>query len=87
MWERVESIGYNLHPPILRALIAWYRSLIEECLQKLTPANLAVAIEIASLPDQIRGYEKIKSDSIAMVKARASEKLALMDAVQIPVLK
>jgi hypothetical protein len=51
------------------------------------PANLAVAIETACLPDQIRGYEKIKSDNIAMVKARASEKLALMDAVQIPVLK
>ena len=65
----------------------WYRSLIEECLQKLTPGNLAVAIEIANLPDQIRGYEKIKSDSIGLVKARAAEKLAQMSLVQIPVLK
>jgi indolepyruvate ferredoxin oxidoreductase len=132
MWEQVESIGYNLHPPILRALgwkkklklgqwfggplrmlaklkglrgtaldpfgyagvrreeralIEWYRGLIEECLAKLTPANLAIAIEIASLPDQIRGYEKIKSDSIALVKAQAAEKLAHMSVVQIPVLK
>jgi hypothetical protein len=37
-----------------------------------------VAIEIASLPDQIRGYEKIKSDSVVHVKAMAAEKLAQM---------
>src|SRR5207253_9521960 len=132
MWEQVESIGYNLHPPLLRALgwrkklhlgqwfggplrilarmkmlrggpldlfgyarvrreerelIVWYRNLIEQCLQKLTPDNLALAIEIASLPDQIRGYEKIKSDSVAQVKAMAAEKLAEMSRVSVPVLK
>jgi indolepyruvate ferredoxin oxidoreductase len=125
MWESVESIGYNLHPPLLRALgfkrklklgewfglplrmlarlkflrgtpldpfgyaavrreerelIGWYRRLIEECVEKLTPENLPLAIEIASLPDQIRGYEKIKSDSIARVKAMAASKLAEMPA-------
>ena len=45
-------------------------------------------VEIASVPDQIpRGYEKIKRNSIATVKVRASEKLAVMDAVPVPVLK
>jgi hypothetical protein len=58
---------------------------MEQCLQKLTPDNLPIAIEIASLPDQIRGYEKIKSESIALVKAQAAEKLAQMS--QIPVLQ
>ena len=65
----------------------WYRSLIEQCLEKLTPENLAVAIEIASLPDQIRGYEKIKSDSVTQVKASAAEKLAQMSRISIPVLQ
>jgi indolepyruvate ferredoxin oxidoreductase len=122
-WEDVDSIGYNLHPPMLRALgwkrkiqfgqwfggplrllarlkmlrgtpfdifgyarirrderalIAWYRELIEQCLQKLTPANLDLAIELASLPDQIRGYEEIKRESIIRVKALAAEKLGQM---------
>jgi indolepyruvate ferredoxin oxidoreductase len=131
MWEQVESIGYNLHPPILRSLgwkhklqvgqwfggplrilarlkglrgtpldlfgyarvrreerelIVWYRGLIDQCLEKLTPENLPIAIEIASLPDQIRGYEKIKSESVARVKAIAADKLAQMSGVQIPVL-
>jgi indolepyruvate ferredoxin oxidoreductase len=126
-WERVESIAYNLHPPMLRALgwkrkiklghwfrgplhllaklkvlrgtpldvfgyakirreerelIAWYRNLIEQCLEKLTPRNLPVAIEVASLPDQIRGYEHIKSESIARVKALAAEKLAAMSGAE-----
>jgi indolepyruvate ferredoxin oxidoreductase len=132
MWEQVESIGYNLHPPLLRALgwkkklqmgewfggplhilarlkalrgtpfdlfgyaavrreeralIDWYRRLIEDCLQKLTPDNLPIALEIASLPDQIRGYEKIKSDSIAMVKAQAADKLAQMSRIPVTVLQ
>ena len=132
MWEQVESIGYNLHPPILRALgwkkklhlgqwfggplrmlarmkglrggpldlfgyarvrreelelIVWYRNLIEQCLQKLTPDNVALAVEIASLPDQIRGYEKIKSDNITRVKAIAAEKLSQMSRASVPVLR
>ena len=70
-----------------RELIMWYRSLIEQCLQKLTPENLSVAIEIASLPDQIRGYEKIKSDSVGQVKAMAAEKLAQMSRVPVQVLR
>jgi indolepyruvate ferredoxin oxidoreductase len=110
MWEQIDSIGYNLHPPLLRALgwkrklklgqwfggplrllakltfvrreerelIGWYRGVVEQCLRDLTPENLPLALEIASLPDQIRGYEKIKSDNIARVKALAAEKLALM---------
>jgi len=135
-WENIESIGYNLHPPILRALgwkrkmkfgqwfraplrvlarlkvlrgtpfdvfgyakarreerglITWYRDLIDQCLQKLTPGNLSTAIEVASLPDQIRGYERIKSESIVRVKALAVDKLEAMSGTgpreQLPVLK
>jgi hypothetical protein len=45
---------------------------------RLTPDNLEVALEIAALPDQIRGYEKIKEASIANVKKAAEEKLQSM---------
>ena len=112
----MESIGYNLHPPLLRslgmkkklklgawfggplrmlaglkflrgtafdlfgyaevrreerALIGWYRGLVRECMQT---DNVALAQEIAALPDQIRGYENIKLESIRKVKALAEEK-------------
>jgi indolepyruvate ferredoxin oxidoreductase len=65
-----------------RTLIQWYRDLIEQVLANLTPDNLPQALEIAALPDQIRGYEKIKEQSIAKVKQQAVEKLAALKAAQ-----
>ncbi len=123
MWQSAESVSYNLHPPILRALglkkklklgpwfrgplwllarmkplratpfdpfgyaairreerglISWYRNLVEEVLEHVTPDNLTIAVEIACLPDQIRGYEHIKMDSVRQVKRLAEEKLVLV---------
>jgi indolepyruvate ferredoxin oxidoreductase len=120
-WEQVDSISYNLHPPLLRrfgvkkkmklgawfrtplrmlasmkglrggaldifgysahrraerALIDWYRALITQVMDRLTDENLPQALEIAALPDQIRGYEGIKEANIAKVKKLAEEKLA-----------
>jgi indolepyruvate ferredoxin oxidoreductase len=75
-----DIFGYVAHRRLERSLIGWYRGLIEQVLANLTPANLPLALEIAALPDQIRGYEKIKEDSIAKVKKLASEKLAILTA-------
>ena len=123
MWEQVESIGYNLHPPILRALgwkkklklgqwfggplrllaamkglrgtpfdvfgyaeirreeralVGWYRRLVERLINEINPENELLAMEIASLPGEIRGYENVKMLNIAKVKALAEEKLAAL---------
>ena len=123
MWASAESLSYNLHPPLLRALglkkklkfgpwfrpalrvlaklkglrftpfdpfgyaalrreeralIAWYRGLVQETLEYAAPDSISLAIEIASLPDQIRGYEQIKLSSIREVKRLGQEKLALL---------
>ena len=120
-WAQVESISYNLHPPLLRRfgfkkklsigpwfrtplrvlasmkglrggsldifgharhrrmereLIGWYRGVISQLLDRTTPENLSRALEIAALPDQIRGYEQIKEASISRAKQRAMEMLA-----------
>ena len=61
-------------------MIHWYRDLIEQVLPNLTPENLPMALEIAALPDQIRGYEKIKEQNIAKVKQAAAEKLEALKA-------
>jgi indolepyruvate ferredoxin oxidoreductase len=113
MWDGVESISYNLHPPLLRALgvkrkirlgpwfrgplkmlaaakvlrgtaldlfgysahrreeralIGWYRGLVDEVL------NEKAAPEVLTLPEKIRGYEAIKSTSIASAKLAAADK-------------
>lgn len=61
-------------------MIQWYRELMEQVIENLTPDNLPLALEIAALPDQIRGYEKIKEQNIAKVKQAASEKLETLKA-------
>jgi indolepyruvate ferredoxin oxidoreductase len=125
-WAEVESVSYNLHPPLLRnfgvkkkmklgpwfrtplrilaslrslrggaldifgysshrraerALIAWYRDLISQTMDRMNDGNVAKALEIAALPDQIRGYERIKEESMERVKKLAEEKLAEISVV------
>ncbi|MCE9657080.1 MAG: indolepyruvate ferredoxin oxidoreductase family protein [Burkholderiales bacterium] len=43
-----------------RALIVEYRESLEEVLRTLGPANLALAVEIARVPEMIRGYGHVK---------------------------
>ena len=43
-----------------RALIGEYRACIEELLASLSPSNHALAIEIARIPEDIRGYGHVK---------------------------
>ena len=113
MWDGVESISYNLHPPLLRslglkrkirlgpwfrfplrllaagkvlrgtafdvfgyaahrrderALIAWYRDLVDQVL------NEKAAPELLTLPENIRGYEGIKSASMEKARREASDR-------------
>ncbi len=127
-FEAPESIGYNLHPPLLRALgykqklqlgpwfrpvlrtlaglkglrgtpldvfgylphrrreralIGWYRDLTGQVVAAARPDNVDLAREILSLPEQIRGYEGIKEESIAKVQALAEEKLGRLRGAQI----
>ena len=74
----LDLFGYAAHRRQERALIPWYRGLIEQVAANLRPDNLPLALEIAALPDQIRGYEAIKEQSIARVKQLAAEKLKAM---------
>ena len=47
-----------------RELITDYRSMLEELVAGLTASNHAIAVECASLPDQVRGYGPVKAESI-----------------------
>jgi indolepyruvate ferredoxin oxidoreductase len=75
-----DIFGYAAHRRMERSLIPWYRGLVEQVQANLTPENLAQALEIAALPDQIRGYEKIKEQNVAKVKQEATAKLAALKA-------
>jgi indolepyruvate ferredoxin oxidoreductase len=58
-----------------RALIVEYRALLERLLADLRPENHSLAVEIADLPDMVRGYESIKLDNIARYRAEVAHRL------------
>ncbi|MFN3375921.1 MAG: indolepyruvate ferredoxin oxidoreductase family protein [Burkholderiaceae bacterium] len=53
-----------------RALIVEYRACIEELLRSLTADNLALAVEIARIPEDIRGYGHVKERHLAAARPR-----------------
>ncbi|MEA2171280.1 MAG: indolepyruvate ferredoxin oxidoreductase, partial [Solirubrobacteraceae bacterium] len=56
-----------------RALIGEYEQLVQWALAHLTPATHALCVEVAGLPDMIRGYEDIKLDNVARYRERVAE--------------
>jgi indolepyruvate ferredoxin oxidoreductase len=59
-----------------RALLAEYRDVITRLAEDLTAGNHATAVEIAGLPDLVRGYEDVKIRTVAAYRARMAELLA-----------
>ncbi len=53
-----------------RALIVEYQACITELLQGLTAGKLGAAVEIASLPEDIRGYGHVKAHHLAAVRPK-----------------
>ena len=53
-----------------RALIGEYRACIEELLAGLTPEKLALAVEIARLPEGIRGFGHVKERNLQTVRSK-----------------
>lgn len=80
----LDVFGYAAHRRRERGLIGWYRDLITDLDARVTPENLAEVLTIAALPDQIRGYEKIKDDSIARVTREAAERMEALKLAVVP---
>ncbi|RYY79374.1 MAG: hypothetical protein EOO24_43740, partial [Comamonadaceae bacterium] len=53
-----------------RALIGDYRATIEEVLRTLDAANHGLALELAAVPDQIKGYGHVKEKNLAAARPR-----------------
>jgi indolepyruvate ferredoxin oxidoreductase len=65
-----------------RALIQQYRANIEEVLKLLNADNHATAVEIARIPEQIKGYGHVKERNLHAARARWAE---LMETYRRPV--
>ncbi|HZT55451.1 MAG TPA: DUF6537 domain-containing protein, partial [Burkholderiaceae bacterium] len=53
-----------------RALITEYQASIDELLGSLNAANLALATEIARIPEDIRGYGHVKERHLASARPK-----------------
>ncbi|MEO8079814.1 MAG: DUF6537 domain-containing protein, partial [Caldimonas sp.] len=67
-----------------RRLVAEYEARIGELMAGLSADRLAVAVAIASVPAQIRGYGHVKLASLAIAKARERELLSRFDPARYP---
>lgn len=73
--------GYTAERRTERALIGEYRQTVEALLPKLTMENLAQAVAIASIPEDIRGYGHVKERHL---KAARQKEAALVAAFHLP---
>ncbi|MFF2962542.1 indolepyruvate ferredoxin oxidoreductase family protein [Streptomyces sp. NPDC057963] len=68
-----------------RALVAEYEATITEVCRSLDENTHGLAVEIASLPDLVRGYEEIKMASVARYRARSEELVGRLHSLIRPV--
>jgi indolepyruvate ferredoxin oxidoreductase len=58
--SRFDPFGRTPVRRLERELVGWYEDLVDEILRELSPATHEAAVQLAGVPDRIRGYEQIK---------------------------
>jgi indolepyruvate ferredoxin oxidoreductase len=77
---RFDIFGRSEERRAERGLIAEYEAVLDEIAARLTPANHALAVELASLPQEIRGFGHVKEANRTGVKAKEAALLARLRA-------
>jgi indolepyruvate ferredoxin oxidoreductase len=65
-----DPFGHSADRKLERDLIKGYEQDVVTVFKLLSPKNHDIAVELLSLPDQIRGYGPVKEASVAKAKAR-----------------
>ncbi|MGZ5199231.1 MAG: indolepyruvate ferredoxin oxidoreductase family protein [Telluria sp.] len=73
-----DVFGYTAERKMERALIVEYRGMVEALVARLDASNHAVAVELASLPEQIRGFGHVKEKAVETFRAK---KVALLSSL------
>ncbi|MGO4331769.1 indolepyruvate ferredoxin oxidoreductase family protein [Cupriavidus sp. M-11] len=71
-----DPFGYTAERRDERALIGEYRECIETILDSLNKQNLDLALEIARLPQEIRGYGHVKGRNLAATRGKWARLMA-----------
>jgi indolepyruvate ferredoxin oxidoreductase len=68
-----DLFGRTAERKMERALIVEYREMIESLVAQLDAGNHATAVELASLPEQIRGFGHVKEHAVAAFRSKKAE--------------
>ena len=71
-----DIFGYTQERRMERQLIGEYEATITELIGKLSSDNHALAVKIASIPEEIRGYGHVKERNLGIAKAKQADLLA-----------
>jgi indolepyruvate ferredoxin oxidoreductase len=66
----LDVFGYSEERRIERALIHQYRADVEALLSRLNASNHALAVEIARIPEQIKGFGHVKARHLAATRQK-----------------
>lgn len=66
----LDPFGYAKVRRVERALVREYQTVVDQVISGLTPENLDLALQIATLPDNVRGYEHIKLANVDGYRAQ-----------------
>ena len=72
----LDPFGHTAERRQERQLVLDYEALVPELLAALTPDNHATAVELAAIPDRIRGFGPVKERFLRHAKTREAELLA-----------
>jgi indolepyruvate ferredoxin oxidoreductase len=72
----LDPFGHTAERRSERRLVAEHEALLAELAERLTPENHAVAVELAGLPQQVRGFGHVREANLRRAEARRAELLA-----------
>lgn len=71
----LDVFGYTEERRMERQLIKDYAALITRLCNELTPANLPIALQLAALPAQVRGFGHVKEANVDKMRERQAQLL------------
>ncbi|SIQ30900.1 indolepyruvate ferredoxin oxidoreductase [Rhizobium sp. RU35A] len=72
-----DIFGYTAERRMERQMIADYAALVDELCRDLSAERLAAAVELAGLPDMVRGFGPVKLEAATHYEARKTELMSI----------
>jgi indolepyruvate ferredoxin oxidoreductase len=71
-----DPFGWTAHRRLERQLVRDYETRVDELLEGLSPESFDLAVEIARIPELVRGFDSVKEEQLAHARAKEQELLA-----------